>query len=263
MIGLTVMGLSVISSSAGWVQNNGKWYYTENGQNVTNNWLRMTENGEYIYYYMGSDGAMTTGWKQIDNSWYYFRSDGIMQKGWVKVGDYWYYLNLNDGKMVIGWLKLDNNGTSNYYYLKSSGAMTTGWRQIENAWYYFLDDGSCVIGKWARINNKWYCFGSDGKMVTGWHQQNGTYYYLNSDGSMYYSVGLLSSYLGIGTWELDGDTVTLTTDDGNFVHHFAVEDGALVYQAKDSTDFMYLTVSDGEKFLPSGASIGSLVTDEG
>ena len=62
---------------------------------------------------------------------------------------------------------------------------------------------------------------------------------------------------------VDGDTVTLTTDDGNFVHHFAVEDGALVYQAKDSTDFMYLTVSDGEKFLPSGASIGSLVTDEG
>ena len=134
MIGLTVMGLSVISSSAGWVQNNGKWYYTENGQNVTNNWLRMTENGEYIYYYMGSDGAMTTGWKQIDNSWYYFRSDGIMQKGWIKVGDYWYYLNLNDGKMVIGWLKLDNNGTSNYYYLKTSGAMTTGWRQIENDW---------------------------------------------------------------------------------------------------------------------------------
>lgn len=86
---------------------------------------------------------------------------------------------------------------------------------------------------------------------------------LNSDGSMRWSEGALSSYFGPGTWELDGDTVTLTTDDGNFVHHFAVEDGALVYQAKDSTDFMYLTVSDGEKFLPSGASIGSLVTDEG
>ena len=86
---------------------------------------------------------------------------------------------------------------------------------------------------------------------------------LNSDGSMYYSVGLLSSYLGIGTWELDGDAVTLTPDDGKFVNHFTVEDGALVYQAKDSTNFMYLTVSDGEKFLPSGASIGSLVTDEG
>ena len=86
---------------------------------------------------------------------------------------------------------------------------------------------------------------------------------LNSDGSMRCSEGGLSSYFGLGTWELDGDTVTLTTDDGKFVNHFSVEDGALVYQAKDSTNFMYLTVSDGEKFLPSGASIGSLVTDEG
>ena len=86
---------------------------------------------------------------------------------------------------------------------------------------------------------------------------------LNSDGSMYYSVGLLSSYLGIGTWELDGDAVTLTTDDGKFVNHFTVEDGALVYQSAGSTGFMYLTVSDGEKFLPSGAPIGSSVTDEG
>ena len=77
------------------------------------------------------------------------------------------------------------------------------------------------------------------------------------------SEGGLSSYFGPGTLELDGDAVTLTTDDGKFVNHFTVEDGALVYQAKDSTNFMYLTVSDGEKFLPSGASIGSLVTDEG
>ena len=30
-----------------------------------------------------------------------------------------------------------------------------------------------------------------------------------------------------------------------------VEDGALVYQAADSTGFLYLTVSDGEKFLPA------------
>lgn len=74
---------------------------------------------------------------------------------------------------------------------------------------------------------------------------------LNSDGSMRCSEGALSSYFGAGTWELDGDTVTLTTDDGKFVNHFAVEDGALVYQASDSTGFLYLTVSDGEKFLPA------------
>ena len=74
---------------------------------------------------------------------------------------------------------------------------------------------------------------------------------LNADGSFEFYEGVLSSYFGIGTWELDGDTVTLTTDDGKFVNHFTVEDGALVCQSEDSTGFVYLTVSDGEKFLAS------------
>ena len=68
---------------------------------------------------------------------------------------------------------------------------------------------------------------------------------------------------GSGTWKLDGDTVILTTDDEKFVNRFAVKDGTLVYQSADSTGFMYLTVSDGEKFLPSGAPVGSLDIDEG
>ena len=76
------------------------------------------------------------------------------------------------------------------------------------------------------------------------------------------SEGALSSYFGLGTWKLDGDTVILTTDDEKFVNRFAVEDRTLVYQSADSTGFMYLTVSDGEKFLPSGAPVGSLGIDE-
>ena len=89
------------------------------------------------------------------------------------------------------------------------------------------------------------------------------YIALNSDGSMRCSEGALSSYFGLGTWKLDGDTVILTTDDEKFVNRFAVKDGTLVYQSADSTGFMYLTVSDGEKFLPSGAPVGSLDIDEG
>lgn len=83
------------------------------------------------------------------------------------------------------------------------------------------------------------------------------YIALNSDGSMRCSEGALSSYFGLGTWKLDGDTVILTTDDEKFVNRFAVEDRTLVYQSADSTGFMYLTVSDGEKFLPSGAPVGA------
>ena len=72
----------------------------------------------------------------------------------------------------------------------------------------------------------------------------------------------LSSYFGLGTWKLDGDTVILTTDDEKFVNRFAVEDRTLVYQSADSTGFMYLTVSDGEKFLPPGLP-SQLDIDEG
>ena len=36
------------------------------------------------------------------------------------------------------------------------------------------------------------------------------YITLNSDGSMRCSEGALSSYFGLGTWKLDGDTVILT-----------------------------------------------------
>ena len=49
------------------------------------------------------------------------------------------------------------------------------------------------------------------------------YIALNSDGSMRCSEGALSSYFGLGTWKLDGDTVILTTDDEKFVNRFAVE----------------------------------------
>ena len=56
------------------------------------------------------------------------------------------------------------------------------------------------------------------------------YIALNSDGSMRCSEGALSSYFGLGTWKLDGDTVILTTDDEKFVNRFAVEDRTLVYQ---------------------------------
>ena len=82
-------------------------------------------------------------------------------------------------------------------------------------------------------------------------------------GSDFYIALNSDSYFGLGTWKLDGDTVILTTDDEKFVNRFAVKDGTLVYQSADSTGFMYLTVSDGEKFLPSGAPVGSLDIDEG
>ena len=71
---------------------------------------------------------------------------------------------------------------------------------------------------------------------------------LNSDGTFQYYEGLLSSYIGNGSWELEGNTLTLS-DDRNAINYFTVENGKLVFQEKDSSNFLYVTVSDRENFL--------------
>ena len=136
--------MSALSFSAfsGWKESNGNYYYEENGQVITSNWLRMNNNGSYVYYYMGNDGYMQRGWTKINNVWYYFGTDGIMKTGWISVSNEWYYLDPSSGQLQTGWLKLTNNGTTVYYYLKANGSMATGWRQINNSWYFFLDVGS-------------------------------------------------------------------------------------------------------------------------
>ena len=50
-----------------------------------------------------SNGKMSTGWKQIDNSWHYFNSNGHMMTGWIQLDSKYYYLNpANEGKMIAG-----------------------------------------------------------------------------------------------------------------------------------------------------------------
>ena len=71
---------------------------------------------------------------------------------------------------------------------------------------------------------------------------------LNSDGSFQYYEGLLSSYIGKGSWELEGNALTLS-DDRNAINYFTVENGKLVFQETDSSNFLYVTVSDRENFL--------------
>ena len=74
---------------------------------------------------------------------------------------------------------------------------------------------------------------------------------LNSDGTFEYYEGLLSSYIGMGDWTLDGDTVQLNdTGMGTLVrtYRFHVEDNALVYAADTSDAFLYLQVADGDRF---------------
>lgn len=71
---------------------------------------------------------------------------------------------------------------------------------------------------------------------------------LYSDGTYSYYEGLLSSYIGAGNWTLDGDMLSLTDDAYSLVNRFRMEGDDLVFIEEGSTNFVYLTLSDGAKF---------------
>ena len=74
---------------------------------------------------------------------------------------------------------------------------------------------------------------------------------LQKDGKYQYYVGFLSSYIGMGTWTEENGIVTLTETSGyDNVFRFEVKDGGLSFIAEGSSKFMYVTVEDGDIFLP-------------
>ena len=59
-----------------------------------------------------------------------------------------------------------------------------GWVKDEIGWRYYNEDGSNVINKWKKIDEKWYHFDEKGYMQTGWYQEGSYYYYLKKSGVM-------------------------------------------------------------------------------
>lgn len=79
----------------------------------------------------------------------------------------------------------------------------------------------------------------------------------NEDGTFLYSPGVLSSYLGGGTWEISGDTVILTEKnegEGKTVtNRFKIAGNDIVYIADGSDGLRFMEVKDGEKFSITAA----------
>lgn len=209
-------------SSDGWKKENDGWYYVQDGQILKSQWvtvdgytyylsddgkmladeerLLQDPNGDESHVYrFAPNGAMVTGWYQLENGewqyrdgngivktgwvylnniWYYLNEEGIMATGWKIVNGAWYFFN-ESGVMQIGWLQL---GTT-WYYLSESGAMVTGWLNLNGTWYYMIPSGSMAIG-WCAVGNNWYYLSESGAMVTGWLNLSGTWYYMNINGAM-------------------------------------------------------------------------------
>ena len=79
---------------------------------------------------------------------------------------------------------------------------------------------------------------------------------LDNDGSFTYYEGFYSSYVGTGSWQLDGDMLTLRereypTISGTVerIYNFNVSKNSLSYISEGSDRFMFIDVSDGERFI--------------
>ena len=75
---------------------------------------------------------------------------------------------------------------------------------------------------------------------------------INGDGTFNYYEGTYSSYIGTGEWTFEDDLVTLTDDDymGFSLENYFHFDGTdLIFIEENSTNFSYVEVKDGEKFL--------------
>ena len=74
---------------------------------------------------------------------------------------------------------------------------------------------------------------------------------LNPDGTYTYFERIYSSYLGIGSWSVNGDVLTLTDDDEigyPLKNSFRIDGNYLIFLEDSSTNFIYVKVNDGERF---------------
>jgi len=96
---------------AGWVKDNGKWYYLANdGTYMYRNCIATIDT---VYYAFGDSGAIPEGWFKTkvylngdEEKWVYSTVNGIRISSWVKDGNDWYYMDDN-GYMVTGEYEID------------------------------------------------------------------------------------------------------------------------------------------------------------
>lgn len=166
------------TAKKGWVKESGKWYYYKNGVKQIG-WLRLGKEPNKRVFYLGSTGAMRTGWVSISGSKYFFDNEGVLQKGWLKYNGAMYFLQSN-GKLKKGWLKYNGD----WYYLQTNGKMKTGWLKLNNTWYYLQSNGKMKTGWFKDKDGLTYYFRSNGAMVTGRQAINGRTYNFRASGSL-------------------------------------------------------------------------------
>lgn len=141
------------TTEAGWIENNGRWYFRyPNGQFLKNQWLGWKER----WYRLSESGAMVTGWyKDGSGNWFYLNQpNGEMLTGWIQAGSDWYFLNTTKGSSEGAMLKnVLWNVNGRLYYFGADGRMQTGWIPLKDAqgqtYYYYFYPQNRVEGSYG------------------------------------------------------------------------------------------------------------------
>lgn len=77
------------STSKGWNQIDGVWYYFDQNGYMQTGWIKYGEN----WYFTSSTGAMQTGVIEVDGEVYYLGDNGVMQTGDVTINNRTYHFD--------------------------------------------------------------------------------------------------------------------------------------------------------------------------
>ena len=138
-------GNTSTGANAGWVSQNGKWYfYQPNGSMLKSNWTSY----QGKWYYLNQNGEMVTGLQTINGNQYYFVDSGAMVTGWLKNGANYNYFDTtagsHEGAMCKNtWVMFQGK----YFYFDNQGVMAVGWKEVADskgnmAYYYFYPEGT-------------------------------------------------------------------------------------------------------------------------
>ena len=70
---------------------------------------------------------------------------------------------------------------------------------------------------------------------------------ISDNGSFTFYEGFLSSYIGHGKWQIKHKILTIS--DSTFTNKFEIRGKEIVFVEEGSTNFMYVKLKDGEKFI--------------
>lgn len=224
---IAVLSCAQVFAQDGWKQENGKSYYIQNEQQLSNQWFSLERTVQYKqtkpsdqlradavvtdWYYASADGSvLKNGWFQLGGAYYYFSGSGVnTRSNWVNIGDARYYVDETGARKQNGWFSIESvNGkgetTVSWYYAQPDGVIyRNGWYTIDGKDYYFDGGGRSARKTWVNLDGARYYVDEAGVQQRGWFSISG----VNANGTSYENWyhaednGVLSR----GAWyQLDG-----------------------------------------------------------